>query len=362
MKKLFLSLTILIVVVASSAAYAQPTIVDADSRVLRVGTKEAPPFSMKNKDGSWSGLSIELWKGIAEDLGMRYEFVETDLPGLLAGLQSGTLDASVAALNVTSEREELIDFTHPFYTSGYGIAIRRERTIIWLEVMKRLASGEFVKALSTLAGLLLFAGILLWFVERKRNPGQFGGSVPKGIWEGFWWSAVTMTTVGYGDRYPLSIPGRMIALVWMFTSVVIVSSFTAAIASSLTIGSLDARIRTLDDLAHSRVASVPNSTSAQFLDSRGIAWVAHPSLAAAMAALAHKNVDAVFYDEPLILHLIKNGYQDSAVELPGTFMRLDYAIGLPSGSRLREPINRALLARIAAAPWRESVQRYVGRP
>ncbi len=344
---------------ASVVAFAQPPDTEP-SEVLRIGTKEAPPFSMKNKDGSWSGLSIDLWKGIAADLEVEYELVETDLPGLLSGLEDGSLDAAVAALNVTAEREVKLDFSHPFYTSGYGIAIRSERKIIWLEVMKRLASGEFVKALSALAGLLFLAGLLLWAVERRRNPDQFGGSVPRGVWEGFWWSAVTMTTVGYGDRYPLSAPGRFVALVWMFTSVIIVSSFTAAIASSLTVGSLDERIRTLDDLARVRVASVPNSTSAAFLDSRGIAWISHPSVESSMAALNEKNVDAVFYDEPLIRHLVKSGYQDSVVELPGTIMRLDYAIGLQRASTLREPINRALLTHIVTPAWRETMRRYLG--
>jgi ABC-type amino acid transport substrate-binding protein len=169
-----------------------------------------------------------------------------------------------------------------------------------------------------------------------------------------------MTTVGYGDRYPLSAPGRVIALIWMFTSVVIVSSFTAAIASSLTIGSLDARVRTLEDLSRVRVASVPGSTSAAFLESRGIAWIGHPNVEVAMAALDEKNVDAVFYDEPLIRHVIRHGYQESIVELPGTITRLDYAIGLPEGSTLREPINRSLLRRITSADWRETLRQYLG--
>ena len=53
---------------------------------LMVGTMVAPPFAMKTADGSWEGLSIELVKMIAQDLGAEYELVlkylvRTEFPG-----------------------------------------------------------------------------------------------------------------------------------------------------------------------------------------------------------------------------------------------------------------------------------------
>ncbi|MCS0460101.1 transporter substrate-binding domain-containing protein [Rhizobium favelukesii] len=36
-----------------------------------MGTKEAPPFAMKDADGNWSGISIELWREVAQKLGLR---------------------------------------------------------------------------------------------------------------------------------------------------------------------------------------------------------------------------------------------------------------------------------------------------
>ena len=51
-------------------------------RVLVIGTKDAPPFSMKDDRGEWTGLSIDLWKHIAEELHLRYRFKETTLQGL----------------------------------------------------------------------------------------------------------------------------------------------------------------------------------------------------------------------------------------------------------------------------------------
>ncbi|MGO2102628.1 MAG: ion channel [Psychroflexus halocasei] len=44
-----------------------------------------------------------------------------------------------------------------------------------------------------------------------------------------------MTTVGYGDKSPLSLGGRIVGLIWMFMAVIILSSLTAGIASALTV-------------------------------------------------------------------------------------------------------------------------------
>ena len=73
-------------------------------------------------------------------------------------------------------------------------------------------------------------GVVMWLGERRRNQAQFGGTAAHGIGAGLWWSAVTMTTVGYGDKAPVTILGRLLGLVWMFAAIIIISSFTAAIA------------------------------------------------------------------------------------------------------------------------------------
>ena len=68
-------------------------------RTLMVGTKEAPPFSMKDPDGNWTGISIDLWQQIAAELDLTYEFRELDLKQLLDGVQNRSLDVAVAALD-----------------------------------------------------------------------------------------------------------------------------------------------------------------------------------------------------------------------------------------------------------------------
>lgn len=51
--------------------------------------------------------------------------------------------------------------------------------------------------------------------------------------DALWWSIVTLTTVGYGDKYPLSDPGRIIAVVLMISGTGLFGAFTAMLASLL---------------------------------------------------------------------------------------------------------------------------------
>ena len=131
-------------VALTALALASPSVrtAGADAPKLIVGTKEAAPFAMRHSDPSWSGISIELWRRIAEDLGLAYELRAFDLVELLERLEDGSLDVVVAALTVTEQRETRIDFTHPYFSSGLGIAVRAQPGGDLLGVLRGIASGR----------------------------------------------------------------------------------------------------------------------------------------------------------------------------------------------------------------------------
>lgn len=340
-----------------SAAAQQPE----PARTLVVGTKEAPPFAIKRADGTWGGISIELWRAIARDLGYRFEMREVDLDRLVEGTADGSLDAAVAAVTITAAREQAVDFSQPFYVAGLGIAIPARSEAGWLGVARQFFSSEFLRILFWLGGLLLVVGTLVWYFERRRNPEQFGGGAAKGVGSSIWWSAVTMTTVGYGDKAPQTLGGRVIALVWMFAGIIIISSFTAAITSSLTLGQLQGPVQGPDDLHAGRVGTIPNSTSAAYLAARDIAFAPFDTPAAALRALDAGALEAVVYDEPILRYRINTDFRGRLRVLPGTFEKQYYGIVLPAESPLREPVNRALLTTITAPAWQSVLSQYLGR-
>lgn len=328
---------------------------------LVVGTKHVPPFVIKRPDGSWDGISIELWEQITHELNLDYEICELTLEELLGGLENQSLDVAVAALTVTSQREQIIDFTHPFHTTGLGIAVSSKNKAGWFAVIKQFLSVSFLKVLVALTGVLFVAGFLVWLFERRYNREQFGGTVPKGLVAGFWWSAVTMTTVGYGDKAPKTMAGRLVALVWMFTSVIIISSFTAAITSTLTVNRLELKVNGPEDLPRVRVGTVKDSTSRTYLKQQRILFETYDDPVLGLQAVAEGNLDAFVYDAPVMRYLISIEFDRSLQVLPNTFERQYYAIGLQQGGPLRESINRILIEKISQPQWQDVLEKYLGQ-
>jgi ABC-type amino acid transport substrate-binding protein len=331
-------------VVVLATLFAMPTVGRAAAptdRVLKVATKPAPPFSVKQADGTWTGKSIELWRDIADELGLRYELHETDLDGMLAGVADGRYDAGVAAITVTSAREEILDFTAPFHTTGLAIAVHAEEASTWRSILAVLGSRAFLELVLGLGLLFFVVGGLMWAIERRANP-QFGEGPVQGVGNGYWWTVVTMTTVGYGDKTPRTVLGRLLALGWMMLSVVIISSVTATIASNLTIEQLEAKISEPADLSRFEVGTVVATTSESYLRAAHLDFRTYPDAAEGLADLANGEIEAFVYDEPLLRPVVEAEYEDVLRVLPNTFQRQDYAIALPPGSELREPINRVL--------------------
>jgi ABC-type amino acid transport substrate-binding protein len=327
-------------------------------RKIVIGTREAPPFAMKAEGGRWTGISLELWREIASELQLQYEVREYDLQGLLDAVASGEVDAGVAALTVTGDREAIMDFSHPFYTTGFGIAVARLDAARGFGLLGRVLNMRFLHAVGIIALVLLGFGVLVWLVEHRRNAEQFSAKPGEGIWDGFWWAAVT-ALVGYGDKVPRTVLGKIIGLVWMFAAAILLAGFIAALSSALTVSQLEAPIRGPEDLVSARVATLAGSTSEAYLREERIPFQHYPDLPAAVQAVADHQVDAAVYDLPLLKYRVNQSFASDVEVLPQTFGRQDYSIALPTGSPLRESINRTLLSERIRAAWQDILFRYL---
>lgn len=326
---------------------------------LVVGTRVAPPFSLKRGE-RWAGITHALLARVAEQEGFSFVYRELELDALISAASTGEVDVAAAAITMTEAREEQVDFSHPFHDSGLGLAVRRaEGSLAWT-LLDRLISLRFLQAVGALVVLLGAVGVLIWLVERRRNPEHFPPSVAAGLGAGMWWSAVTMTTVGYGDKAPVTPLGRLVAGIWMFASIIVISGFTAAIASALTVGELTSRIRGLDDLPGRRISTVADSSSAVFLREQGLVFEPVEDVKEALSRLNRGEADAVVYDAPILRYRIQE--QGLRVRiLPRPLLHQAYGLAFPPGSPLRERFNRRILGITESEGWREVLREHLGR-
>jgi ABC-type amino acid transport substrate-binding protein len=325
---------------------------------MTIATRHAPPFAQKDADGQWSGIAIELWGRIAARNGYDFHFIELGLAEMLDAVAAGRVDGAVAALTITSDREEQLDFSHAFHTSGLAIAVPHRNASL-LSVLPRFLSVEFLAIVAGLLALLLTIGVLIWLAERRANT-QFRQAPLSGIGSGLWWSAVTMTTVGYGDKVPMTAWGRAIGMVWMFTGLIAISTFTAAITAALTVNELDSSIDGIGDLRLKRVLVLHGSTSESLLADEGIRHRTVGTVGEALEQLAGGQADAVVHDAPILRHEIAKAFPDQLKVLPFILTRQVYGIGLPPGSEIREPVNIALLEIIGSGEWLAVLDEYLG--
>ncbi len=331
---------------------------DLSGAQLRIGTRVAPPFAMRGVDGRWEGISIALLAAIAERLHFRYDLVETSLKDMVDGVAAGRLDASIAAMSVTQAREKVIDFSNPYFHSGLGVAVAAVQRASFLAVLDALSSRTFLVTLAALVALLLGVGALAWLAERRHNPGQFEAAAARGLFSGFWWAAVTMTTVGYGDKSPVTVAGRLLGILWMFSAVILTSLVTAQLSATLTAERIVSRVTTVADLSKVRVGNVADSASIGPLHALGVRPIGYPDIESGLAALTAGKIDAFVHDEPILVWLRDS--VEGVTIAPLRFAPEDYAIVLPEDSPYREAINQALLEVLASDQWPVTLRYYLG--
>ena len=359
-----------LVLFAGIADSQEPTPAPAVPRPrLVVGLMQSPPFCIRDEDGSWSGISVELWRWIAADLGIDTEFRETTITGLFDGLApGGPLDVSIGALTITAEREDRLDFSESFFLSGLALAVKTSPGTggIW-PWLGRLLVWNFWRIVAALLASLVLVALLIWALEHKGNPKEFGGDgkLHRGIGSALWWSAVTMTTVGYGDLAPRSPVGRLVAIAWMFVSLFLVSWFTASMASILTAERLDTGtgglvVRGPDDLRRLHVAAIADTSSEDYLRRHHIDYIRVPPKDL-IEVLFTGRAQAVLGDAPTLRYAARSeAYAGRITVLPQTFEIESYGIALRDGSPWRKPVDRALLHRLASPEWQDLVYRYIG--
>jgi voltage-gated potassium channel len=122
----------------------------------------------------------------------------------------------------------LIRLIRIFKISRYTSALSRIG-----RVLKKNAP-ELISSVSVVFVLMVISSVLMYYVESPVQPDKFNSA-----FSGFWWAVATLTTVGYGDIYPVTGLGKVISAVIALLGIGIVALPTGIISAGF-----------LDDIKH----------------------------------------------------------------------------------------------------------------
>ncbi|WP_013323905.1 transporter substrate-binding domain-containing protein [Gloeothece verrucosa] len=336
---------------------AAPFVMETDSfSVNKIPPKTPPSKSQKPENYSklkvdfksvnFQGISIDLWQQIAVLENLDYEyFREQTVEDGIEAVAKGEIDILIGSIPITPEGLHKVSFTQPYYLSAPALLVQNPRLTFWdlVHPFLRLA------LISSLTGVLILKFIiahLIWLVERHENSKLFPKDYLTGIREAFWFAAVTMTTVGYGDKVPITPLGKCIAFIWMLISMVIVTTLTAALATNFTLSLSKETVKKLtkpEDLKGTKIAVISGTELTDITKKYQMPTVETKNLDQAINLLLLGQVQGVLYLESALKYYQHQQAAQSFTVVPLHSLPLTYGFAVKKNSPLVEKIDVIIL-------------------
>ncbi|XP_054258118.1 ionotropic receptor 25a-like [Macrosteles quadrilineatus] len=240
-------------------------------QVYRVVTVLQKPFVMREVDSEGNekfvGYCIDLLEEICKLMDFEYEIYlapdnsfgymdeKGEWNGMIRELLDKKAEIALSSLYVTAERENVIDYTVPYYDL-VGITILMKKPQTPTSLFKFLTVLESEVWLCIL-GAYFFTSFLMWAFDRY-SPYSYQNNKEKykeddeqrefNLRECLWFCMTSLTPQGGGEA-PKNMSGRLVAATWWLFGFIIIASYTANLAAFLTVSRLDTPVESLEDLS-----------------------------------------------------------------------------------------------------------------
>lgn len=312
-------------------------------RTLRVGIVDPiGPFTVSNTK-AFSGISVDLWKMIANNENLRYKYVlvtNDNIDGAIQKLVRGDLDVLLGPISITADRNKLINFSYPYFLNEVGLIEPKSSTNV----------GRFGAILlgilkSPLFIFWLFLFIVhihvYWLTEKKHIP-----DCPNRYIHGISYILWSHLLQKSSRELPHTSWGKWISLIWVAGTGILVTSILATITSKVTVALVTspAHFKKASDLQNQLVAVVQGTNSVEEAEKYGARVVQTKDLDQAVELLAEKKVAAVVEDYILARNFLAvHSYPQLQV---GSFILSNdqFSIALRKNTILLDKINNQILA------------------
>ena len=358
-----------------------------ENQTVRIVVIEELPFVMKkttHPGNVYEGFCIDLLNKLKETLKFDYEIypvpdnnfgsfdhVSKEWNGMVRELLEGKADLAVASFTISSDRQKVIDFTQPYMDLGLTILIRSvtEHVADYFTFMKPFRSDLWL----AIAGTTVSFGIALWFFSTFSPFGFYGRCVQIAhhkvpvehikrrhtlrFTNSLWSSIAYYVGQSADSLHPVSASGRITVAFYWFSLLIILSTYTASLAASLTIRRFTSPISSVEDLSRQNeiaYGTVRNSQPQTFFETSSIPsfitmWqymkYHHTLLEGSAAGVQRvkKGGFAFIWDSVVLEHVIHSEGCGTLTTVGKLFGKIGYGIGLPKGSPYTTQLSNAIL-------------------
>uniref|UniRef100_A0A182QV01 Ionotropic glutamate receptor C-terminal domain-containing protein n=1 Tax=Anopheles farauti TaxID=69004 RepID=A0A182QV01_9DIPT len=249
-----------------------------NKRFFRIGTTESIPWAYRKRrptgeillhpatgEPIWEGYCIDFLHQLSLVMNFDYDLVtprngtfgmrdaDGRWDGLIGELVVGEIDFAIAALKMTAEREEVVDFVAPYFEQT-GILIAMRKPVRETSLFKFMTVLRLEVWLSILLAIVATA-VMLWLLDKfspysaKNNKEAYSYECRKfTLKESFWFALTSFTPQGGGEA-PKALSGRtLVAAYWLFV-VLMLATFTANLAAFLTVERMQTPVQSLEQLS-----------------------------------------------------------------------------------------------------------------
>ncbi len=278
----------------------------AQAQTYKVGVGDENRFVMRNDDGSYTGFEIELWKEIAKQLNIQYEFQDVKLfPMLLEDLKTDKVDFGLWMMTIDRARSEYVRFTYPYFVSSLAILTPAKGHTFGI-LIRPIFKPMVLRLILTIFIIMFIFGNVLWVTEQGPNSIISKKYFP-GIFQAMWCTFAIQSTIGFGDIIPRRWIARLLSIPIWICGLLLVAVITAQLLTNYTSEIYHSPIRDYRDLSGKVVASVAGTSAVETIDTLGVKkliTVPHENdLEALYPRLESGEIDAIVFDYTYLFDL-----------------------------------------------------------
>ncbi|XP_050695826.1 glutamate receptor ionotropic, kainate 2-like isoform X2 [Eriocheir sinensis] len=356
------------------------------NRTLIVSTALTPPYTMLKKSSEqltgndrFEGFCIDIIKEIAKQRGFNYTFTipedkqygsknrETgEWNGIMRELIDHRADLGIVDFTITYEREEAVDFTMPFMNLGISIIYSKpqKKSPSLFSFMSPFSVDVWIYMATAYLGVSVLLFILARVAPQEwdnphpciQDPEELENSIS--LSNAFWFTIGSVMQQG-SDIAPKAVSTRIVAGIWWFFTLIMISSYTANLAAFLTVERMDAPIESAEDLAKQTKIKYgckrDGSTYNFFMDSNIPTYMrmwttmsnARPTVFTKSnddgveRAAKSKGMYAFLMESSSIEYVVERNCD--LMQIGGLLDSKSYGIALPQGSPYTDKISSAIL-------------------